>query len=156
MSQGSGVDLSDIVQVVYAYQHPRLAGEGGQAVDHVRVDHLVGDHHVAHPAVDHGFGLADLLAADAHGAVGDLVQGDVRRLVCLGVCAVAQPLAFRVVRHASHVALVGVQVQKQAGGEHIVQGRVHGRRRYQSASASPMACGASSWMKWLPGTVTSA
>ena len=63
-------------------------------------DHLVADQNVAHAAAHQRFGLADLLAALADGAGGDLLQRDRRALVRLRMRA--QPHARRA-RERRHV-----------------------------------------------------
>ncbi len=61
---GGGFEVGDLCRVVDADADMRGMGQRHQVAQLLPADHLVGDQHVAHPAIDHRLGLADLL--DAH------------------------------------------------------------------------------------------
>ena len=72
-----------------------------QPAQFLPADDLVGDEHVAHAAIDHRLGLADLLHADADRAQLDLLQRDDRAFVRLGVRPQPHPAARRPGRRAA-------------------------------------------------------
>ncbi len=110
-----GGDVGGVVD--HGHQVARLAIQHDQPGDGRRRDHRRGDQQAGrHPALGQGLGFADLGAAQAHGAGGDLQLGDVDALVGLGVRPQLDALARREVRHARDVALQGRLVDHQHRG----------------------------------------
>ena len=86
-------------------------------------DDFVADQHVAHAAADQRFGLADLLAALAHGAGRDLHQRDRRALVRLRMRTQAHAGGPRELGHPLHVALQRVEIDDQRRRVDVVDRR---------------------------------
>jgi hypothetical protein len=70
---GGFIDAEDLSPIVNADSDICTACQCHQAAQFLTADDLIGDEDVAHPAVDHRLGLADLLDADADGAEFDLL-----------------------------------------------------------------------------------
>ena len=59
------VEIGALRRVVDAHPDLRRTRQRHQPAQFLAADNFVGDEHVAHAAIDHRLGLADLLAADA-------------------------------------------------------------------------------------------
>lgn len=105
-----------LLRVIDQHAHACAAGQCGQAAQLGFAHHLVGDQHVGDAGFDEHGRLADLLAADAGRAQGDLAQGNFRRLVTLGMGAQAHAAAAQCLGHAREVAPEGIEVEHERGG----------------------------------------
>ncbi len=108
-----GVEIGDLRRVVDA--HPDLRGmrQRHQPAQFLAADDFVGDQHVAHAAIDHRLGLADLLHADADRAKFDLLQRDHRAFVRLGVRPQPHPPPGDPVGEPLQVALERIEIDDQ-------------------------------------------
>ena len=119
---GSRLQRGDLPRIVGADPDPRQMGEGGQPAQFLPADDLVGDEHVPDAALDHRLGLADLLNAHADRAERDLLQGDDRAFVGLGVRPHPDTAAGDPLRQAAQIALEGVEIDDQRRGVDLVEG----------------------------------
>ena len=133
-SRGGGVEIGDLRRVVDAHPDPRGVRQRHQPAQFLPADDLVGDEHVAHAAIDHRLGLADLLHADPDRAELDLLQRDDRAFMRLGVRPQPHPAARRPARQALQIALERVEIDDQRRGIDLVErhadlgGRAGGHR----------------------------
>ena len=97
-------------------------GERGEPAQFLPADDLVRDEHVPDPALDHRLGLADLLHAHADGAERDLLQGDDRAFVGLGMRPRPDPGAGDTLGQAAQIALEGVEIDDEGRGVDLVEG----------------------------------
>ena len=118
----------DLFGRVEAQADAGIAREGRETAQLVRADHLVAHQHIAHTATHQRFGLTYFLAALADGAGGDLLHGDYRALVGLGMRAQPHARGAGEVGKLRQVGLESVQVDNQRGGVDLVERRADGCR----------------------------
>ena len=107
---------ADIVRVIGDDRDARLGAGLHQAADLAFADHRRGDQDVVDSGGGHDLGLAQLGAADADGAGGDLAARDLRRFMGLGVGPVGHARFPGHVLHAGDIAGKRVLVDHQDGG----------------------------------------
>ncbi len=101
--------------MIDANHHLGLRGQVHKSTDLHPAHDLIGDQDVADPTGDHGFGLAEGLAAHTDGASLHLMPGDLRAFVGLGVGAEADGRTCERSGHAVQVPRVSLQVHQQGG-----------------------------------------
>ena len=126
---GRGFELIDIVDIIDAHENACVYGQGGHTLDHMWVHDFVGNHQVAHSAVEQRFCFTDFLAAHADRAALDLIVGDVGGFMAFGMGPQAHAMVLCEFRHAIEIALVGVQVKQQARRVDIFEAGTDGSRQ---------------------------
>src|SRR5690606_5555650 len=110
-----GGNIGQVAGVVHAHADAGRARQLRQQRQLGRPDDFVADVHVIDARRHERNRLADLLAADAAGAQGQLPSRNFRALVRLGVRAQAHVVAVGPGLHRPQVVFEGVQVQHEAG-----------------------------------------
>ena len=129
------LERREVVRMIDADPDMRALREGGEARDLRRADHFVADQHIGDAALDQCFGLGDLLAAHADGAVLELALRDLGALVCLGVRPHAHRAALHRFRKCAQIALEGVELEHERRGVDLLDALAHLGRRPVHAAA---------------------
>ena len=124
-----GPDGRHVLGVVDANPNLRLSRQRHEPFDLALTDDLVAYQDIRDTGMHQCFCLADLLAADSHGASGHLLAGDRGALVSLRVRPESRARVRNPAGHGVEVALEGVEVDQQGWGVDIGERRSdHGGR----------------------------
>ena len=118
MTRGSRRKISDVAQIIDTANRARAQKrDTGQAINFLRVAHLIADQDIPNTAAGKDLGLAHLLATDTTGPAKAFLQlRHIDRFMHLAMHAVTHSMGRGIVAHFLDVALKRIEIKDQARG----------------------------------------
>src|SRR5215213_10174502 len=122
--------MVDVVEIIHADKDASPRRHRRETLDHLWCNDFIRDHDVPYSSVDQRLRLAHLLATDpASAALLDLIGGNVRGFMGLGMPPMANPILLYESSHDGNVVLEGVQVHDKTRRVEVLDTHSDGGRQ---------------------------